>query len=440
MMAINPLRPDQQAKVIATLEEATALSQELGPNAALAKAAKANGLPVELLQYTVNAYNTGQSLVPIKSGSTREERAESVPLASLEGVMQGIYPEPVAKKASVSGDYKLKPELLLSAPKPVKKSASLAPAPTAELSDEKVLPYLLDACNQLKAARSEVQTKLALYKRAQRDIQDYLENIRHMRLSDIVDQSQTAFGDLAKVVLEPLSDPYVTHKISRASHIVRISQQPFPMVKAAIDRLEALYDAGIECGKKEEAFLSDLNSADASECPSVQKYAQVIRRDLFPTPKQRPVEPVNKSAFDMGHYLLSQPAKALETMKTTPRAAAPTNPAAAVKPGANQSSKPIATAGSMYAPAQLEEINALTKSVALNGLLKSDPDLQGYDQNHLAKAFNEIQGAFPSVASSPVTLRPFLQRHLAAGGLDEFSLKNLAEQERILSQSKAPVR
>lgn len=431
---IRPLSSDQKTLVIDTLEQATDYSREMDPSAAIAKAAKATGLPETLLQYTVNAYNTGHSLANIKSGSTREEKAQTVPLAYLDKVMAEIYPDQPTKKASVSQDYKLSPTLLLDAPA-VKKSASLPSRPAPEP------PTLIELVNATKSARDVIGNKFQLYKRSQYGIQGYLENERHMSLADVIDQSSTAFGDLAKVVLEPLKDPYPSRQYSKAGMLVRINSQPFNLVKEALDHLESLHTLGIECGQREQSLLEKLDADDKSDDASVRKIAQLTRNDMFPQPKPVRVEPINKQAFSMGEYLLKQPGAFASTAKTAPKPAKPAAPAAAKpaedKPGTG--AKATVAPGKMYDAPQTEEIHALNKSVALNSLLRTDPDLQSYNRDQLSRAFNEIQMAFPNVAGNSITLRPFLQRHLAAGGLDDFALKNLADQERTLAQSKGTV-
>jgi hypothetical protein len=84
---------------------------------------------------------------------------------------------------------------------------------------------------------------------------------------------------------------------------------------------------------------------------------------------------------------------------------------------------------SILDPDAENEMHSLALTSPLNNLLASDSSFSAYPKNKIIHAYNEILSAYPRVASNPVTLRPALQRHLAAGGLDEFSLNNLVSQE-----------
>ena len=446
-MSIRPLRPDQQEVVIATLEDATDLSPELGPDAAIAKAAQQNGLPEKLLGYTVNAYNTGRSLTNIKSGRTREERAADVPLASLEGVLRCLHPDAPVQKAAISSDYYQKPSWLLQeAASTVKKASNRRPYVETVVPDDKIVASVRDIQETVKRARSELNQEFYIYKRAQQAIQHYLDNQNHMRLQDLLEQSRTAFGDMAKIVLEPLSDPLTGYKKASWSYLVRVNKAPFTLVKAAIDQLNKLHELGLKCGQQEQELVEMIKDARQQVGPNVFLDSLARSLELRTSPAHEPEEvvtPVNKKAFGAGKYLLNEILNAPKEFSESISRAKPSTPVKAPEakaPNEIAGAKAPKPPASLLGPAKHEEINALQKSVAVNSLLASDPDLQGYDQNAIARAFNEIQMAYPRVASQPATLRPFLQRHLTAVGLDEFALKNLADQEALLAKSQMPSR
>lgn len=446
-MSIKPLRDDQKEVVITTLEDATALSDQMSPSEALAKSAKENGLPYNLLQYVVNAYNTGQSVSNIKSGSTREEKAADVPLATLDEVISHIYPDKAVKKASISGDYKIKPGALLAdAPKMKKAAAPREALPSEpEIPDDRMLQAVMDVRDQLKSARSNLNQEFILYKRAQQEIQYHIDGPRSLRLSDLLEQSVSAFGDMAKVVLEPLHDPHETTKSASRTIVMRVDREPFTYVKAAINQLEKLFQMGIECGQAEERAKEMLKKARESSGASTWCVDAIERtlKGVIPVEEKAyepAVVPVNKKAFSFGKAILSDLASApgefggYVNKSTSPQ---PPKATATSTAGAEADKKPRPVK-SLLDPVQHDEVGSLQKSVALNNLLAANPDLAGYDRGQVERAYNEIQTAFPRVSMNAATLRPFLQRHLTAGGLDEFALKNIADQEAQLAKAQNP--
>lgn len=433
-MSIRPLQPRQQQDVINTLERATELSSECNPSEAIAKAAMENRMPRNMLQYLVNAYNNGVSQVPIKSGKTREERATTVPLATVEEVEHHLYGDTVNKQANaVSRDYSVLPSVLLRSAEPavVKKASVVTPrealpvvAKSAGIpGDTPTLGLIEDVKRAMATVRSLVNAEFLYYKRAQAEIQTYLNNHLHLAKDELVDQSVAAFGKLAQVVIEPLADDQIALKKRGKAQVVRIDRAPFSLVKKAILHLEKLDKLASDNQEYVQKVAARLKEARTGDADADRMLASIERQLGLAENTQPKVTPVDKRAYARGLDLLKvadmAPAQTPVPMPSTP--AAPMSV-----------SKPVLSANDLH------EINSIHSASSLNNLLMSNPDLANYPPDAVARAFNEIRTAYPSVANNPVAMRPFLQRHLAAGGLDEYSGKNLADQAAKFQQSRNP--
>ncbi len=446
-MNIKPLQPAQQELVVRVLEDAVGHSATMDPNKAIAKSAVANNLPHHFIQYAVNAFNNGQSVTNIKMGATREEKAASVPLANVKGVMDELYREPTVKKAEVSPDYSLSPSRLLKT-KPVVKNAAVRyiPAKQADVSDETALKSIYHIASMLKDVRQAVTHKLAGYKRSQATIQNYLDNPSHLRLDDVRDQAAFAFGPLSNVVLDSLKDNYATQKKASLAKMVRRTSPPFSYIKQAIDQLEELEAVSKKYASLEEQVVTLVKIAEEEKDPISQRLLNYLRPilhqctfdDKIKAAAAQPGADASSQFINLGDLavrsVLNTPSDFLNTVNkpSMPKPAAP-RPAAPPQNVAPVDSKPK-KAPSILDSNTENEMAGLALTSPLNTLLASDPSLQAHPRAKVLHAYNEILNGYPLVASDPMKLRPALQRHLAAGGLDEFALKNLVEQEAKLHE------
>lgn len=442
-MAIKPLQPAHQELIIRVLEDAVAKSASMDPSKALAEAAIEHEMPHRFIQYAVNAFNNGQSVTNIKSGATREEKASEVPLATCDGVLSHLHKEE-PKKPEVSNDYSKPFSLLTFQPKRAKKSASYTTPAPKELffSDDDAFKAIIKLSDDLKNTRQQITTKMAQFRQSQEAVQKYLDNPNHLRLSDVREQSEIAFGPLSSIVLDTLHDPH--EKVKRASfaQLVRRSSAPFSLVQTAIQSLEEVERAAVEFAAFEKQAQEIIETASQVEDDGIARRAigllgPILRKCSFAEDKLEVKEAAEVKTpqtdfLDLGSLALKEylnaPSEALATINK-PRSAAPIKTPA--QNPAEKEPKPVRPK-SILQPDATNEIAGLNLTSPLNTLMATDPSLAAHPKEKIIQAYNEILNAYPRAASNVVTLRPMLQRHLAAGGLDEFALKNMAEQEEKL--------
>jgi hypothetical protein len=285
--------------------------------------------------------------------------------------------------------------------------------------DTPLLALIDDVKRAMATVRSRVNEEFILYKRAQAEVQVYLDNHRHLAKDELVDQASAAFGKLANVVIEPLSDLHASLKKRGKAQVVRIDKAPFSLVKKAIahlENLDRLASDNRDYVQKVAAQIQQARDVDSA----ADSILSLIERQLGLVEKTAAVQPADPKAYASGLALL-------KTADKAPAATPMPTPAAPAAPA-----KPALSANDIH------EINSIHSATSLNNLIASNPDLANYPPDAVARAFNEVRTAYPSVANNPVALRPFLQRHLAAGGLDEFSGKNLADQAAKFQQSRNP--
>lgn len=443
-MAIKTLRPEQQELIVRVLEDAVEKSASLDPSQALAESMLSHKLPHQFIQYAVNAFNNGQSVTNIKMGSSREAKAATVPLARCETVMEHLYGEAKEqqKKAStvVSKDYDMSPAKLF-APKPtMMKAASLhrpiKKAPEPEMSDTEAFGKLIVIGENLKNANADLRMKMSRYKAAQNDLQRYFDNTNHMRLSDVKEQSEFAFGPLASVVLDPLHDEHEGLKKASFAHLVRKSLPPMSYVADAINLLGEIEKAAkdfatLEAEVKEIAKTAAM--ADESDWVSnrVRGYLlPILHKCTFHEPELKSSaaagNPGPGNFINLGELAVNEAKSFPGDFKAQITPMQPKSPSLNVQAPAKTDAKKMP---SILDPDAENEMHSLALTSPLNNLLASDSSFSAYPKSKIIHAYNEILSAYPRVASNPVTLRPALQRHLAAGGLDEFSLNNLVSQE-----------
>lgn len=443
-MAIKPLQPAHQELIIRVLEDAVAKSASMDPSKALAEAAIEHEMPHRFIQYAVNAFNNGQSVTNIKSGATREEKASEVPLATCDGVLSHLHKEE-PKKPEVSNDYSKPFSLLTFQPKRAKKSASYTTPAPKELffSDDDAFKAIIKLSDDLKNTRQQITTKMAQFRQSQEAVQKYLDNPNHLRLSDVREQSEIAFGPLSSIVLDTLHDPH--EKVKRASfaQLVRRSSAPFSLVQTAIQSLEEVERAAVEFAVFEKQAQEIIETAAQAEDDGIARRAigllgPVLRKCSFAEDKLGVKEAAEESPqskfLNIGDKALADffnaPSEALRTINKPSGPAKPTSR----PPALDKEPKQPVAAKSILLPDATNEIAGLSLTSPLNTLLATDSSLAAHPKEKIVQAYNEILNAYPRAASNVVTLRPMLQRHLAAGGLDEFALKNMAEQEEKLWQ------
>lgn len=434
-MSIRPLQPAQQQAVINTLELATELTSDgCSASEAIAKAASQNGMPHNLLQYLVNAFNNGVSQVPIKSGKTREDKAVQVDLARVEEVEKHLYGDG-HKSAAVSSDYSKLPSVLLRdiAPPTVRKQANVTreALPVLQEGPENTrdLPHLSTIADYKRAfdeARSNVNMEFIQYKRAQAGLQSYLQDHRHLAKDELQEQAIAAFGPLAEVVIGPLHDDAAGLKKRGRAQVVRIDREPFSLVKQAITHLEALEQLGNAYSNKFHQTAAYLKQAKLDHPESAGMIGMIERQLGMSVKVSKPVRPtpVDYAAYENGRRLLND--------EVVDKSAAMAQASTPVPMAATPLGKPKISANDIH------EINSIHGASSLNNLMLSSPDLMGYQPEAVARAFNEIRTAYPDIANNPAAIRPYLQRHLAAGGLDEFAGKNLADTAAKHQQSMNP--
>src|ERR1019366_5993256 len=89
-------------------------------------------------------------------------------------------------------------------------------------------------------------------------------------------------------------------------------------------------------------------------------------------------------------------------------------------------------------PEHQNELRKIRAHAMLNQLL-TDPDdpISGHDHDRVLRAYNEINQVAPRIAENIATLRPHLRRRLE-GHQEPFEVKELADTEKGLSQTKSP--
>lgn len=443
-MAIKPLQPAQQELIIRVLEDAVTKSASMDPSQALAEAAIQHEMPHKFIQYAVNAFNNGQSVANIKSGSTREEKAAEVPLATCDKVLEHIHKE-AKQEPEIAKDYEMPFSLLtMKRPKSIKKASVRKTPPKEEFfSDEDAFRAIIKLSDNLKNARQLITTKMAQFRRSQEDVQRYLDNPNHLRLTDVREQSEIAFGPLSSVVLDTLHDSHENHKRASFAHLVRKSSAPFSLVQSAIQALSEVEQAAKDFAVFEKQAQELLQVAEHTDDYIARRVTgllgPVLRKCSFSeddeTRKSAAKTPASgedpQSKFlDIGGNAINQfldaPSEFLQTVRP------PSLPSgSAGKPSAPAPSSPVKPK-SILEPDAANEIAGLNLTTPLNLLMATDSSLSAHPKEKIIQAYNEILNTYPRAASSVVTLRPMLQRHLAAGGLDEFALKNLADQEEKL--------
>jgi hypothetical protein len=447
-MAIKTLQPEQQELIVRVLEDAVGAvekSASLDPSQALAESMLAHKLPHRFIQYAVNAFNNGQSVTNIKMGSSREAKAATVPLARCEDVKKHLYGEAEeqhkAASTVVSKDYDLSPSRLF-APKPkLMKSASLhrpvRKAPEPELSDTEAFGKLIVIGENLKNANANLRMKMSNYKSAQTRLQVYFDSINHMRLSDVKEQSEFAFGPLAGVVLDPLHDDNEGHKKASFAHLVRKSIPPMSYVSDAINLLGEVEKAAkefaiLEAQVKEIAKTAELADENDWVSNRVRGYlVPILHKCTFHEPELKSADAAGGNAgpsnfLNLGDLAINEAKSFPGDFKAQIAPVQSKAPSINIQGPAKTDAKKMP---SILDPDAENEMHSLALTSPLNNLLASDSSFSAYPKNKIIHAYNEILSAYPRVASNPVTLRPALQRHLAAGGLDEFSLNNLVSQE-----------
>ncbi len=426
------LMPEASAsRLIEALGKAASMVEGGAPPCdALAEAASDSGVPPGHLVVLVHAHNVGRATRQREEGTTREEKAASVPLATTAGVKAALYREP---EPTVSHDYTEPPHWSRPAPDIVRqqKAASVLLLLTSE--PPSVGPDLDDRlARALKQAEGKVDRRARVVARAKTAVALTLA-----KASSAVDALGLALGNpmgpspidirdnvamtrgqpgLAALDLVLAVQPGLT---KRAAHW---PWHPAGPQRSPYRELDVLLKAAADYGAARQ-LASDLEK-EAAERAAIDM-APWARRD----PNAEPpglldeLEAPEKSAGIVGSL-------ADKTMS-----AGVYNGVTSV---ANKFKFPDADElaakrlSQIATPEHEQELRSIRARALLHQMLVEDEVLSGHDPHDVARHYGQLTGYAPNVANQPLMAIPAVRKAVSQGSLDTFDAKELADAESSL--------
>lgn len=448
------------ARLDATVKRALADEREDGPNAPLARAAAAEGLPLGHVPLLVRACNTARSTCHRRSGRTTAEKAAGFPVADATEVLKALCPgRPAPRVVKAAG------AAARGTARSVKAASAATAAPPRSWvvrarmggdegrgpDPEGLRDALAAARSEIKAAASreeEVRAARGLAVIAAAHVAGAIKRARGPSWLDVKNAARVLHGAAGEEALDlaAATSPGVV-ELRRA--LPRHSPEDYPEI---YEKVAGAVGASRRWAKLAAAFTVDQEALSeavrAAEAPAreaaaraaagaaASREAPLFRLERRPALKSAAAGPPD------GPPLFHKEAASI----SIPRAVAV---GLLVDSGRRVVDRTLAGRGAggggpdralaeLQDPAHESELDRIYAGAALHSMIAHDPVLAAKDPREVARAYNEIAEAAPRLAARPVLVRPLLHKYLALGGLDSFEGGEAVKAEKAISDARRP--
>lgn len=423
---MNRLSEKSEQQIAAALEKvAEWVSAGMDPNDAIVKASTLQKLPVGHVKLAVYAYNTGRTLQQLKTGKTVLEKVAVFPLASLERILEQLYPvEPKTAAAhqrntEVANDYTTAPIRLPAAPASMQKVAEVVIPSTLPASPN---TQARKAYKQMaKMAQEYEQLKMAAYAAANQLEAAMQKLAAYFRRSDSIhpqhvrDNAAALHGAAGAHVLDAITKRITVKRAAGPPPLItRWDQPPYTFVNDVLALSGQLRKAAEALRQAEQQKEAAAAAAANSRRPFFAAEAW-----LAPRSKEATFSPVS---YGVGALMAAGSREAVKSWEP--------------KSKSDLVRSRLEDMQLTNLDARLEDIQTKT---LLYDLMLNDPIISGYPSESVIAAYNTLSELVPRAAQRRSLMQYALRKYLAQGEvLDNFDMDQLLDAERKLKMTTAP--
>jgi hypothetical protein len=441
----KPFSKAAESKLLDAAKEMTAHVESggLSPNEAIAKVASESELPRDWLPLLVQAHNHGRTTYQRERvGASVLDKVAEFPLADVDEVKKILYPSEILtpveeqtktavsaeydKDASWAKDHYREDSLTALRSVQMEKAASAEPIPSDPvLETHKKLAKI--NCKALAAdtAQAEVIRTKTAFLVALGELGCYFKGAGAASFQKVAHHTERLFGKSGSFAME-----YVAHRnklklVEEApppdGEPVRATDEPYCLIKAAIDAGQAAMGAAREAGIAKAAYETTREEVlrpfvpSPAKAPSLTSGSPVLNWD-----EKQAKGLLGGLVGGMGYGL----ARGMRgTSEEMPSAQTPSELSTSMM-------------SSLSDPDHEQALRQIQVKAMLSDLLANDEVISGYDPDEVMSAYNEIAAMSPRASMQTGMMRPLLRKRLTAGSVEPFEAQQMAEVEKTIAQTE----
>jgi hypothetical protein len=441
-MTIPRLTKQSEERISAALAQvADRTNAGESPDDAIVKVASEKRIPAGHVRLMVRAFNNGRVLGHIKKHAELQERAASVPLADACSILERMFPtkhETAAEKAAavaVADDYHMSPVGWLKRRARATARVGLEKAAAAREDEPKVEPYPEDPrrlgkkavcaiCETRKEhARHKDAAISAGYKvaNAMDAIHDCFRQHGMPSISEVWHNCKIALGERGGKLVKKATKDYLWATVppKKPTHAVDWAQEPYSLVKAALDAVDEFAEkrAALEQfeqelpGKREEILRPFSDSLGADVIVGSVWDSQSRTKQATGILSLGLAGAIGGSARGFANKI--QPKSREELIEDRLKE---------LGEGDHE-----------------DKLRAIRTQTMVHELLAADPVISGYDPDMVMDAFNHLAEVAPRAMQQRVMAQALIRKYLEqASAMDPFDLGQLAEMESKTQERDMP--
>jgi len=435
-MSSQRISKEAEARIIGSIEKASELVKNgANPNDAIVKVASDSDLPVGHVRLMIHAYNTGQTNMLRKTGSSLFEKSANFPVANPAVILEKLYPTDV-KQASAAvlapdNDYERAPSWLKDC-SIMEKAAS---APTA-LVEKAPMPYPRD--ESLKMARvltivpsldRERDTVRSNFGRAVDKVAEAVDKLdyyfkvagRQDLFDSIRKNSEAMWGKPATILMGKIAqaNPFIVKATAKVDYPFNQKAEPYVLVKTAL----AAVDTANQAKQALQKFDEEANSVSVKLAEHFRDQATLEQHPsiLAGLTEKKALLGMDFTRPFVAGMGLEAGRNALQKVGPIPDDKLKTDALLALED-----------------PAHEARLRGIRAQATLHDMMANDDFISNEDPQHVAKLYNEIVKLSPRAADQPMLMRSLIHRYLAQGQVDPHDVDQLVGIETKMKMRDEP--
>jgi hypothetical protein len=421
----------------------------LSPTAALRKVAEASDFPPDMIRLIAIGYNTGAANHQRETQKTAMLKFAAVPLADADSVVSELYPSQVKSAAeaynstAVSDEYSRAPrgrkitnrisEKVASDRedlfrRTIKKPEAYRPE---DLRAKHAFEGLQRRKQQLEIMRGKVSHARDQFLTALDKFASEMHKAVFFKTANMAEVNFLAeqlFGQPGKLAVKMAYDHFGGKKIPDPVP----NKTPADLTQEPLRSLSLAVEKGAAYSRLDEEYRRAQEKASRESLDSVREFftppERPVGSSILASRQRKEAEAQKKNAEKQASGLVGMLIASNAAKNLMSDAAKPPETSSLV----NKYTEELGD------PQHENELRAIQAETMLQDFINNDEVLSGYQPDRILTAYNELSQLSPRAANQPAVMRPLLRKYMAAGGLEPFESREMADIEKTMAQSSSP--